>query len=108
MNSFLIPKISSFFFIIIQGDSSRNPRNFKGTLYKRGQGLRRRYKPRWFVLDAERNHLTYYDSEADTQLQGYIDLGELRACRPMPVPQGAAKVGDARSYFEVINREIPY
>ena len=54
-------------------------------------------------MDAERNHLTYYDSEADTQLQGYIDLGELRACRPMPVPQGAAKVGDARSYFEVIN-----
>ena len=61
----------------------------------------RQYKPRWFVLDAERNHLTYYNSEADTQLQGYIDLGELRACRPMPVPQGAAKFGDARSYFEV-------
>ena len=53
------------------------------------------------MLDAERNHLTYYDSEADTQLQGYIDLGELRTCRLMQVPPGAAKVGDARSYFEV-------
>ena len=89
-----------FFSLIIQADSSRNPKNFKGTLYKRGN-LLRQYKPRWFVLDAERNHLTYYNSEADTQLQGYIDLGELRACRPMPVPQGAAKFGDARSYFEV-------
>jgi len=82
------------------GDSGRNPRNFKGTLYKRGH-LLKQWKPRWFVLDAERNHLTYYDSEADTQLQGYIDLGELRTCRLMQVPPGAAKVGDARSYFEL-------
>lgn len=79
---------------------SRNPSNYKGTLYKRGH-LLRQWKARWFVLDAERNHLTYYDSEEDTQLQGYIDLGELRACRLVAIPPGAPKWGNPRSFFEV-------
>lgn len=77
-----------------------NQRNFKGTLYKRGH-LLRQWKARWFVLDAQRNHLTYYDSEEDTQLQGYIDLGELRACRLVNPPPHAPKWADRRSFFEV-------
>lgn len=84
----------------LPGMERSNQRNFKGTLYKRGH-LLRQWKARWFVLDAQRNHLTYYDSEEDTQLQGYIDLGELRACRLVNPPPHAPKWADRRSFFEL-------
>ncbi|XP_047135249.1 myotubularin-related protein 13 isoform X1 [Hydra vulgaris] len=77
-------------------------RNFKGTLYKKGRRIRQ-WKSRWFVLDAERNHLTYYLSEEDTQLQGYINLGEMRGCRITgTLPAGSPKWADGRCCIELV------
>ena len=80
-----------------------NARNHKGTLYKQGKMLRQ-WKARWFVLDAERNRLTYYNSEEDTSLQGHIDLGEVRATLLKNPPQGAPK--ESRTYFEVCKNVV--
>ena len=83
--------------------SNAKPENFKGTLYKRSQGrlLRQQWRPRWFVLDVERNQLTYYNSEEEAQLQGCIDLGDIRGCQQISVPPHGPKGADPRAFFEV-------
>jgi len=85
----------------LHGGEKSNPRNFKGTLYKRGNNFMRQWKPRWFVLDTERNLLTYYISEENPQLQGHINLEEMRGCRMVSAPPGGPKTGDSRSFFEL-------
>ena len=60
-----------------------------------------KWKPRWFVLDTEKNLLTYYDSEENPQLQGRINLEEMRGCRHISPLPGAPKSADSRSFMEV-------
>ena len=61
----------------------------------------KQWKARWFVLDTEKNLLTYYDSEENPQLQGRINLEEMRGCRPVHPLPGAPKSADSRSFIEV-------
>ncbi|TMS36831.1 hypothetical protein L596_003909 [Steinernema carpocapsae] len=48
-----------------------------GFLNKKGVTFRL-WKPRWFVLDANRHEFRYYDSKNDSSCKGVIDLSEVK------------------------------
>ncbi|XP_031559820.1 myotubularin-related protein 13-like [Actinia tenebrosa] len=71
-----------------------------GYLHKRGH-LFKQWKSRWFVLDAQRNQLRYYESKEETHCAGYIDLGEMTAVVQGSYSPGAPKGADKNAFFDL-------
>ena len=66
----------------------------QGYLYKQANFRIKGWKQRWFVLDATKHQLRYYDTREDFQCRGHIELSEVtRITEGVSTPAGAPREG---------------
>jgi len=84
----------------------------QGYLYKQANFRIKGWKQRWFVLDATKHQLRYYDTREDFTCRGHIDLSEVTrvasegsAAAALP---NAPKKTDDDSFFELCTLKRTY
>lgn len=85
---------------------------YQGNLYKQANFKIKGWKERWFVLDATKHQLRYYDFRDDFQCRGLIDLSEVtRVAQGTSAPAmsaGAPKKAEDGCFFDLVTHKRTY